>query len=137
VAIALTTGRERLPEDGEERIKNGENILSMFGSNDRTDIILDPLVFSIATSPEQIRETLKALSYFNDRGYLTIIGLSNVSFGLPNRSLLNRAFLGMAVANGLDSVILDPTDKNLMDILYASQVIVGRISSLDYVRRFK
>lgn len=137
VAIALTTGKERLPRDVEERIKNGEDILSMFGSNDRTDIILDPLVFSIATSPQQVRETLKALSYFNDRGYLTIMGLSNISFGMPDRSLLNRAFLGMAVANGLDSVILDPTDKNLMDILYASQVIVGRISPMDYIKRFK
>lgn len=137
VTVALTTGRERLPKDAEERVKNGEDILSRFDSSDRVDIILDPLVFSVATSPEQVRETLKALSYFDSKGYLTTMGLSNVSFGLPNRSLLNRAFLSMAVANGLDSVILDPTDRDLMEILYASQVFVGRISALDYVKRFK
>ncbi|MBC7321229.1 dihydropteroate synthase, partial [bacterium] len=137
IAIALTTGKERLPQNAEERIRNGEEVLSRFGSNDRVDIILDPLVFSVATNPEQIIETLKALSYFNDKGYLTIMGLSNVSFGLPNRSLLNRAFLGMAIANGLDSVILDPTDKNLMELLYADQVLVGRISQIEYIKRFK
>lgn len=137
VTIALTTGKERLPQNAEERIKNGEDILSIFSVNDRVSIILDPLVFSIATNPEQIDETLKALSYFDSKGYLTTLGLSNVSFGLPNRSLLNRAFLSMTVFNGLDSVILDPTDKSLMELLYASQVIIGRISQLDYVRRFK
>jgi len=137
VTVALTTGKERLPKDAEERVKNGEDILSRFDSSDRVDIILDPLVFPVATSSEQVRETLKALSYFDSKGYLTTMGLSNVSFGLPNRSLLNRAFLSMAVANGLDSVILDPTDRDLMEILYASQVFVGRISALDYVKRFK
>lgn len=137
VTIALTTGRERLPKDAEERIKNGEDILSRFDSSDRVDIILDPLVFPIATSLEQIRETLKVLSYFDNKGYLTIMGLSNVSFGLPNRSLLNRAFLSMAVASGLDSVILDPTDRDLMEILYASQTLMGRIPISDYTKKFK
>ncbi|MGC8972324.1 MAG: homocysteine S-methyltransferase family protein [bacterium] len=137
VTIALTTGRERIPMDAEERIENGESILSRFDSSDRVDIILDPLVFPVATSPEQIRETLKALSYFNSKGYLTTIGLSNVSFGLPNRSLLNRAFLSMVAASGLDSVILDPTDGDLMEILYASQTLIGRIPTVDYTKKFR
>ncbi|MCX7796430.1 MAG: homocysteine S-methyltransferase family protein [bacterium] len=137
VTIALTTGKERLPQNVDERIKNGENILSKFDADDRVDIILDPLVFSIATNPEQVSETLKALSYFDSKRYLTIMGLSNISFGFPNRSLLNRAFLSMAIANGLDSVILDPTDKSLMELLLACQVILGRISQIDYIKRFK
>lgn len=137
VTVALTTGREKLPQSASERIKNSEDILSMFSLNDKVDIIFDPLVFSIATNPEQISETLKALSFFNSKGYLTTMGLSNVSFGFPNRSLLNKALLPMAVANGLDSVILDPTDKSLMELLFASQVILGRISQIEYIKRFK
>jgi 5-methyltetrahydrofolate--homocysteine methyltransferase len=137
LSIGLTTGYNRLPDSSDERIKNGETLLSFFSPEDRVDIILDPLVFSVGVNLEQIKETLKAAEYFNDKGYLTTIGLSNVSFGLPKRSLINRAFLSMAIANGIDSVILDPTDKDLMDVLIISQAITGRISITDYIKRFR
>ncbi|HPC77018.1 MAG TPA: homocysteine S-methyltransferase family protein [bacterium] len=135
--VGLTSGKYKLPVDADERIKNGEELISLFNPKDRVDIVLDPLVFSVGVSPEQALETLKALEHFNSKGYLTIIGLSNISYGLPKRSLLNRIFLSMAVSNGLDSVILDPTDKDLMETLVASQTITGRISVLDYIKKFK
>lgn len=135
--IGLTSGRDRLPKNADERIKNGEELISMFTSEDRIDLLLDPLVFSAGVNPDQALETLKALEYFNNKGCLTVIGLSNISYGLPRRSLLNRTFLGMAVARGLDSVILDPTDKDIIETLIASETITGRISVLDYIKRFK
>lgn len=135
--IGLTTGKDRLPVDADERIKNGEELISLFWPDDRVDIVLDPLVFSVGVNPEQSLETLKALEYFNSKGILTIIGLSNISYGLPKRSLMNRIFLSMAIANGLDSVILDPTDEDIMDVLIASQTITGRVSVLDYIKKFR
>lgn len=135
--IGLTTGKDRLPVDAEERIRNGEELRHLFGPDSRVDIVLDPLVFSAGVNPEQALETLKALEYFNNKGELTIIGLSNISYGLPKRRLMNRVFLSMAIAKGLDSVILDPTDRDIIDILIASQTITGRISVLDYIKRFK
>lgn len=135
--IGLTTGKDRLPVDAEERIRNGEELRHLFGPDSRVDIVLDPLVFSAGVNPEQALETLKALEYFNNKGELTIIGLSNISYGLPKRRLMNRVFLSMAIAKGLDSVILDPTDRDIIDTLIASQTITGRISVLDYIKRFK
>jgi 5-methyltetrahydrofolate--homocysteine methyltransferase len=52
-------------------------------------------------------------------------GLSNVSFGLPKRKVVNGAFLAMAISHGLDTVICDPTDKRLIDILKASEALTG------------
>jgi 5-methyltetrahydrofolate--homocysteine methyltransferase len=52
-------------------------------------------------------------------------GLSNVSFGLPARTLLNRAFLTLAIEAGLDSAIVDPTDRGLMETLYATNAVLG------------
>jgi len=136
LAVGLTLGTTSYPSTAEERLKNGEKLLSIIGPLERVGIIFDPLVFPVSIYPESIKETLKSIEYFSNNGYLTIIGLSNISFGLPKRSLLNRAFLSMAVARGLDSVILNPLDSELMDTLITSQVLAGRTSIQEYTRRF-
>lgn len=136
LAVGLTSGNASYPSTAEERIKNGEKLLSRLEPLDRIGVIFDPLVFPVSVYPESIKETLRAIEYFSDRGLPTIIGLSNVSFGLPKRTLLNRAFLSMAALNGVDSVILNPLDTDLMDILITSQVLAGRIPLREYTKRF-
>jgi 5-methyltetrahydrofolate--homocysteine methyltransferase len=59
-------------------------------------------------------------------GVNTICGLSNISFGLPARKLVNRSFLAMAMANGLSGAILDPTDEELMSVVRTADMLLGR-----------
>ncbi len=93
-----------------------------------TDLYIDPLVYPISTSPQSAIATLGAIENIMKefQGVHTSCGLSNVSYGLPNRKLINRTFLVAAISRGLDSVILDPTDNHLYNALKASLVINSR-----------
>jgi 5-methyltetrahydrofolate--homocysteine methyltransferase len=81
------------------------------------DLIFDPLVLSAATDKKQIYETLKALSYIHQIGHLTILGISNISFGLPNRANLNAALIPAAVYSGVNFVIINPFSEEVMLML--------------------
>jgi cobalamin-dependent methionine synthase I len=98
-------------------------------------IYFDPVFYPLATSPGGLSVTLETLvglrSHFSD--FRTIGGLSNVSFGLPLRKLLNRTFLAMSIACGLTAAICDPTDKRLLETLRASEALAGMDSGC---RRF-
>jgi cobalamin-dependent methionine synthase I len=92
------------------------------------DIYIDPLIYPLATDTQSavaalgaIREIMQLFS-----GVHTICGLTNVSFGLPVRKLINRTFLVAAMAHGLDSAIIDPTDRELMASLVAAEAILDR-----------
>ena len=68
----------------------------------------------------------------------TICGLTNVSHGLPNRKLVNRTFLAEAVARGLDSAILDPSDKQLLGVLRAALMLMGKDEyCMGYIKAFR
>jgi cobalamin-dependent methionine synthase I len=92
------------------------------------DIYFDPLVRSLATSPGSVLETLELMQDLKARfpGLHFISGLSNVSFGLPERRHLNRAFVVLSVASGLDAVIMDPLDKDMVALIYAAEALTGR-----------
>jgi len=91
------------------------------------NMYVDPLAMSVATATDACKvtcETMSAILKEFPKAHLTC-GLSNVSFGLPARTLINRAFLTVAIAAGLDSAIIDPTDLGLMETLYASNAVLG------------
>jgi 5-methyltetrahydrofolate--homocysteine methyltransferase len=92
------------------------------------DIYIDPLVYPIATDTRSAIAALGAIEKIMQLfpGVHTICGLTNVSFGLPVRKLLNKTFLVAAMAHGLDSVIMDPTDQELMASLTAATALVNR-----------
>ncbi len=92
------------------------------------DIYLDPLVRTLATSPETVVDTLEVIRELSRRfpGLHFVSGLSNVSYGLPERRHLNRAFVVMSVAYGLDAVITDPLDAQLIALIYASEALVNK-----------
>jgi 5-methyltetrahydrofolate--homocysteine methyltransferase len=92
------------------------------------DIYIDPLIYPIATDTKSAVAALGAIREIMQLfpGVHTIAGLTNVSFGLPVRKLINRTFLVAAMAHGLDSAIIDPTDRELMASLVAAEVVLDR-----------
>lgn len=90
------------------------------------DLLLDALVLTVAADENAAKETLATLQlYRQEFGYPTIMGLSNISYGLPRRDLLNAAFCAMSLASGLDAPILNPYDSLMKDILNASSALLG------------
>ncbi|MEE9419467.1 MAG: dihydropteroate synthase [Desulfatiglandaceae bacterium] len=104
------------------------------------DLYIDALVYPIATNPESALATIDAIEQIMKEfpGIHTTCGLTNISYGMPNRKLINRTFLVAAITRGLDSVILDPTDKPLFGALRASLAIVGKDEfCLEYIEAFR
>jgi 5-methyltetrahydrofolate--homocysteine methyltransferase len=95
---------------------------------DVTRIYVDCLVFPVGTDSQCSRALLAAISAVMQKypGVHTVAGLSNVSYGLPERKLLNRTLLAMAIGAGMDAAILDPLDTELMATMYAAEVLAGR-----------
>lgn len=92
------------------------------------DLYVDPLVFPVATDSGSAQATVGAIREVMARfpGVHTICGLSNVSYGLPARKLVNRMFLAGAIAAGMDSAIIDPTDPQLMAAMLGAEAVFGR-----------
>ena len=92
------------------------------------DIYVDPLVFPVATDSGSAQATIGAIGEIMARypGVHTVCGLTNVSFGLPARKLVNRVFLAGAIAAGMDAAIIDPTDAQLMAVMYGAEAVFGR-----------
>lgn len=89
-------------------------------------MIFDPLVFSIATEPEQIEETLRTIEILSKKNLKTILGISNVSFGLPERSLLNSILVTLAINSGVNFLIVNPLDFKVMDNYRASRALIKK-----------
>jgi len=129
--IGLTMSAKGIPQNMDQRLELAAQILSYASENEFSaeELYLDPIVMPISVAQNQIRETLEAiheLKIISQPAPKTIIGLSNISQGLVSRGLINRTFLTMAVASGLDSAILDPKDKELMDALITAELILNK-----------
>ena len=92
------------------------------------DLYIDPLVYPVATNTDSATATLEAIRRIMNEfpGVHTTMGLTNVSHGLPSRKLVNRTFLVAAITSGLDSAILDPTDKLLFGALMTALMVNGK-----------
>ncbi len=104
------------------------------------DLYIDPLVYPLSSSPSSGLAVLKAIGRIIQEfpGVHTICGLTNVSYGLPRRKLINRTFLVAAVTRGLDAVILDPTDKELFGALKAALTVVSKDEyCMDYIAAYR
>ncbi|MDR0486555.1 MAG: homocysteine S-methyltransferase family protein [Elusimicrobiota bacterium] len=111
-AIALTIDEKGLPKNSDERLKIAGKILkaaSDFGIPPQ-NIVFDYLVLAASASPEQTQETLKSIQKSKEiyPKCKTVLGISNISFGLPSRQTINATFLKMAIEVGLDFAIIDP-----------------------------
>lgn len=121
-----------VPATAAERVKiAGEIVNAAFAAGLRPqDLLLDPLVLTVAADANAAQETLATLrEYRRCFGYPTVMGLSNVSYGLPRRDLMNAAFCAMALAAGLDAPILNPYDGAMRDTLSAAVALLGHDAS--------
>jgi 5-methyltetrahydrofolate--homocysteine methyltransferase len=127
--VALPMDESGIPDTPEGRLEICHRILESAGrwGVPESDLFFDPLVIPVSTEHRQGRLTLDTLSIIKSElpGVSTVLGLSNISFGLPKRYLLNRSLLTMAVFVGLDAVLMDPTDAGLKAALRAAEVVAG------------
>jgi cobalamin-dependent methionine synthase I len=128
--VALCMSDEGMPRTADDRIRIAEELINLLLDHKvkLENIFVDPLVQPVATDQTFGREFLKSVEQIMSRfsGIHTICGLSNVSYGLPQRKFLNRTFMAMAIAKGLEAVILDPLDKQMMANVLAAEALVGR-----------
>lgn len=122
--IGLTLSEE-IPKKCEERVAIAEKIIKRaeeYGLR-KEDLIIDCLTLTVSAQQPEAVETLKALKAVTAMGLNTTLGVSNISFGLPNRPLINRTFLTLAMEAGLTMPIINPMDQALMDCISAFNVI--------------
>lgn len=125
--VGLTLDENGIPEDAEGRVKIAERIVSRCESAGipREDIIIDCLTMTAGADQRNAGITLSALKQVHDRGIKTALGVSNISFGLPQRGLINRTFFTMALQNGLNLAIINPADTGMMEALSVFKLLCG------------
>lgn len=129
LVVALTLDESGIPTRAGDRVKIAERILSVAAEYgiDKKDIIFDPLALTVSADQTAARETLGAVSIIkNELGCHTSLGVSNVSFGLPNRDIVNSTFFAMALSNGLSSAIMNPYSTEMMKTYHAFCALDGQ-----------
>ena len=128
--VGLLVGDKGLPKTVQDRVDNAAFLMEKFGEAGFADedVFFDPCVMPVSTDPVAGADLLDALRELEKQWPAThrIAAVSNVSFGLPVRSLLNRSFLGLAMAAGLDAAILNPRDKGMVQALRAADALLGK-----------
>ena len=126
--LGLTLDNKGIPETAEARFKIAEKIINEAEKIGipRRNILIDCLTLTASAQQKLVPETLKAVKLVKENlGVCTVLGLSNVSFGLPRRPLINRTMLIAAIMNGLDAAIINPGDIDLKESLYAWNLLSG------------
>lgn len=139
-AVCLTLDEDGIPAKAEERLQIAAKIVKtaqQYGI-DKEDLIIDCLVLTASAQQSQVKETIKAVALVKEQlGVKTTLGVSNVSFGLPERRLLNRTFLAAALAARLDAPILDPLDEDMAETVRAFGVLWGHDQdAADYIAAY-
>lgn len=128
--IVLCQSDKGMANTVEEKVSIAEQVVGILTKEGvaRDDIYIDPLVYPVATDAKSPLAVLGAIEKIMASlpGVHTICGLTNVSFGLPARKLINRTFLVAAMSHGLDATIIDPTDRELMSSLIAAEALLNR-----------
>ena len=128
--VALCMDDQGIPKSAGQTVENALRLVSYLeglGVN-RENIYLDPVIQAVSANSHAGIMALEAIDGIRREldGVHIISGLSNISFGLPRRPLVNRAFLILALKAGLDAAILDPSDRGLMSALKAAQVLLDQ-----------
>ncbi len=140
--IALCMDEGGIPTQAEERLLIAQKITETLTSQGvaEEEIFFDPIIRPVGAEPEAGKVALETIALIKEKipRVKTICGLSNISFGLPIRGLLNSVFLALAMGKGLDGAILDPTDKRIQEVLIASGVLTAEDPySLNYIRAYR
>ncbi len=140
--IGLCQSEDKMAETAEEKLQFAGRLVEEVNKAGvpLDNLFIDPLVYPVSTNGKSAVETITAVEKIMAEfpGVHTTCGLTNVSYGLPLRKLINRSFLVMAVERGLDSAILDPTDTQLYAALKAALVLTGEDDfCMNYVSDFR
>lgn len=125
--IALTLDENGIPDTAEERFNIALKIIdtaAKYGIEKR-DIIVDPLALTVSSNQESAKITLKTIKLLKSAGIKTSLGVSNISFGLPRRELINSAFFTAALTSGLDCAIMNPFSADMMNSYFAYRALAG------------
>lgn len=126
--IALTMYEKGIPMTVKGRVRIAERIIkeaSRYGIR-KEDILIDFLTLTAGAQPQSTEITLSCIREAKRRGWQTVLGISNVSFGLPNRPAINSAFLTMAVREGLTCAIVNPKDLRIQETISAYNLLFGK-----------
>ena len=140
--IALAMDDTKIPETGEKRMGVIRKVMTQTRTSGipNENVYVDPLAMTIAANTDSAMitlDTIRAVRGEFPDAHL-IMGLSNISFGLPARSYINRAFLTLALAAGLDSAIIDPLDREMRAALVAAELVLGRDRHcVNYTRAYR
>lgn len=138
--VGLTLDEGGIPEKGSDRFLIAQKIVKKaeeFGIR-KEDIFIDCLTMSVSSNPMSARETLKAVRMVREKlGVKTILGVSNISFGLPLRELVTRTFLAEALGCGLNLPIINPMSENCMETVAAFKVLnCEDENAKEYIEKF-
>ncbi len=139
--IGLALDRNGIPETAEGRGAVAEKIVAAAeqAGIHRHDVVIDCLTLTVSAEQKRAVETLKAVRLVKERlGVNTVLGVSNISFGLPRRSVISSAFYAMAMEAGLDAAIVNPKEQVMMDAFRAAMVLLGRDpNAAAYIKAYK
>ena len=139
MVVVLPLGSNGLPKDAAERRENLRALVQKAGEYGipKESVVADGLVMTVGAEPMAALDALDTINYCKDElGVATTCGLSNISYGLPERGYVNTAFLMMAIANGLTMAIVNPNQDLLMNLVYAADVLRAKEDSAKrYIER--
>lgn len=141
VVVGLTLDENGIPDTADGRVEIAGKIIAeaeKYGI-DKKDIVIDVLTMTISSEPNGAKVTLDALKQVKERyGVKTVLGVSNISFGLPNRSIMNANFYTMAMQNGLTAGIINPSSEDMMRSYYSYCALMGFDNNCEnYIERCK
>ncbi|MBI2303499.1 MAG: dihydropteroate synthase [Chloroflexi bacterium] len=140
--VALCIGPQAIPVTAQGRLAIANTLYEMAMTRGITaeNLYFDPIVSPVGTQAQAGTVALETTRLIKEHlpGARTIVGVSNISYGLPRRKLLNGAFLAMLAAAGVDACIVDVRDLGLMSILRAAQAVAGQDKMCkDYIRAYR
>jgi len=140
--VALCMSDEGMPKTTDDRMAIADKLVNRLVQNNVAihNIYVDPLVQPVSTNVQYGVEFLDAIEKImaTFKGVHTLCGLSNVSFGLPNRKLLNQTFMSMAIVKGLDGAIINPLDKKMMASILTAEALAGKDAyCMQYLKAYR
>ncbi len=127
VIVALTLDENGIPDTAEGRVRIAEKIIARAAEYgiQKHDLIFDPLAMTISADASSAKTTLTTLSILREMGCRTSLGISNVSFGLPQRDRINGTFFALALENGLSAAIMNPYSQPMMNTYFTYRALHG------------
>ncbi len=127
--IGLTIDDGGISQDADIRFRLGAELIELLAKNDidLDDIFIDPLIFPVSAELQAGNVSLAIIKRLKENypGVHTVCGLSNISFGLPERKLINQVYMVLAMGQGLDAAIIDPLDRRMMANIITTTTLLG------------